>query len=272
MIKRNLILLLSFFILALSNAQNFDIEIENMAKTMARELNKKNELDIAVYPFYNKAKKHTDLSRLISDDFSVYLTKNRTNYKIIERSLLEQMMEEHQLNEEGLIDPRTAKEFGMLIAADAYVTGKTMVLSTYIRLHIFAIDTQTGERIYSDYKKIPLDHDIAEFVGIDLRKREDKENLYKSEDKECAKLQVGDFCFFNKTKNSLSVRIQPVTTSYSKTRSISVQPNEKKCFKNLSSNLSYKYSALKSQIFIGEIIPQGEFFVKTCKSHVISIR
>jgi len=258
--------------LAFSYAQDFDKEIENMAKTMAKELNKKNGLDLAVYPFYNNDKKYTDLSKLISDDFSVYLTKNGTNYKIIERSLLEQMMEEHQLNEEGLIDPRTAKEFGMLIAADAYVTGKTMVLSTYVRLHIFAIDTQTGERIYSDYKKIPLDYDIAEFVGINLKKREYKENQYKSEDKECAKLQMGDFCFLNNTTNSLTVRVHSGIKSRSNTRSISVQPNERKCFKNLSSNKTYKYTALKSQIFLGEIIPQGEFFVKTCKSDVISIR
>ena len=274
MIKRIVLVLVSTLIFSLSYAQNFDLAIENMAKNMAKKLNEKNDLDIAVYPFYNKAKKQTDLSKLISDDFSVYLNQSASHFKIIERSFLEQMMEEHQLNDEGLIDPRTAKEFGMILAADAYITGKTMVLGAHVRLHVFAIDTQTGERIYSDFKKIPLDYDIAEFVGIDLKKRKDKENQYRSEDKECAKLQVGDFCFMNKTKNNLTIKINSITTlrNQSNSRSISVQPNERKCFKNLSANKSYRYTALKSQIFIGEIIPKGEFFVETCKSDVISIR
>ena len=78
----------------------------------------------------------------------------------------------------------------------------------------------------------------------------------------------------NKTKNNLTIKINSITTlrNQSNSRSISVQPNERKCFKNLSANKSYRYTALKSQIFIGEIIPKGEFFVETCKSDVISIR
>lgn len=274
MLKRNILLLISTLIFSLSYAQNFDIAIENMAKNMAKKLNKKNDFNVAVYPFYNKAKKQTDLSKLISDDFSVYLNQSAIHFKTIERTFLEQMMEEHQLNEEGLIDPRTAKEFGMLLAADAYITGKTMLMSTYIRLHLFAIDTQTGERIYSDFKKIPLDYDIAEFVGItDLKNRKEKESSYVSSDKNCAQLNVGDFCFNNQTGNRVTVKIsENQRLNNFSPRSISLQPNEKKCFKSIPGNRSYKYIAKKSQIFIGDIIPKGDFFVKACETETINIR
>jgi len=267
-----------FFLITIglnSQGQNFDMALQSLAKSAAYKIGQKSNLNLVVYPFYNQKKQHTDLSRLISDDFSVYLAENKQHFKLYDRSYLEQMMQEHQLNEEGLIDPATAKKFGMLIAADAYITGKVMVFPTYIRLHVFAIDTQTGERIYSGFKKIPIDEDIAEFLGIkDLKRRKSKEELYKSSNSDCARENVGDFCFVNHTRNRLSVTINKLSGGqavYGTQRKLSLEPNEKKCFKNLEKG-SWYYSARKSQVFIGDIIPKGEFYVKTCQSDYIILR
>jgi len=253
-------------------AQNFDEELEKMAKSMATKLNTKSNLDVAVYPFYNKDKKQTDLSKLISDDFSVYLDQNSASFKVMERSLLEQMMAEHQLNDEGLIDPRTAKEFGMLIAADAYITGKILIISTYVRLQVFAIDTQTGERIYSDYKKIPLDHDIAEFVGVNLKERMDKVDMYKSSNPDCTGQQVGDYCFVNKLNVPLYVLVSNTGVMATFYRNLTIAPNSKACVKNLSANKSYYYQCSKSSVVISDVLYQSEFQVKTCKSDYAIIR
>ncbi len=267
-----------FFLLTFglnSQGQNFDMALQSLAKSAAYKIGQNSNLNLVVYPFYNQKKQHTDLSRLISDDFSVYLAQNKQHFKLYDRSYLEQMMQEHQLNEEGLIDPATAKKFGMLIAADAYITGKIMVFPTYIRLHVFAIDTQTGERIYSGFKKIPIDEDIAEFLGIkDLKRRKSKEELYKSSDSDCAREKIGDFCFINHTRNRLSVsitKINPGQYLHGAPRTMSLEPNEKKCFKNLKKG-SYHYRAQKSQIYIGDIIPKGDFYVKTCQSDYIILR
>ena len=258
------------------HAQDFDMALRSITKTTAIKLNAQNKtLNVVVYPFYNRKNKHTDLSRLISDDFSVYLSEFKNRYKIFDRSYLEQMMQEHRLNEEGLIDPSTAKKFGMLIAADVYITGKVMLFGTSIRLHVFAIDTQTGERVFSGFKRIPLDEDMASFLGIkDYKKRKDKEEMYKSTNPNCAAEKVGDYCFVNKTSNRLTVYLQNLKDSQfygGYIRNLSLNPNEKKCFKNLPEG-GYKYIARKSQVYIGDIIPQGEFYVKTCLSNYIIIR
>lgn len=253
-------------------SQNFDTELEQVAKRMAQKLSVKNNMNIAVYPFYNNKKKKTDLSVLVSEDFTNYLNNYNKTFKIIDRAYLEEMMEEHQLNEEGLIDPATAKQFGMIIAADAYITGKVHVFANTIRLNLVAINTQTGERICSEYKKLPLDYDIASFVGIDLKKREDEAAMYKSSNPDCAKEQVGDFCFVNKTNTNLNIRIVNVSPPYHTMRTISLTPNEKKCITNLAANKTYLYSATKDVIIIGDRTIKGEFTVKTCQSNFILLK
>ena len=261
------------FILITSNlfAQTFDTTLEQVSKQMAAKLNAKSNLDVAVYPFFNNQKKKTDLSNLVSEDFTSYLNNYNTNFKIIDRAYMDQLMEEHQLNEEGLIDPATAKKFGMIIAADVYITGKVHLFANSIRMNLVAINTQTGERIASVYKKLPLDYDIAQFVGVDLKKREEKASLYKSSNPDCATQKVGDICFINKQHNDLDVTVSDITGGRTTNvrRRISIIPNEKKCIYNLSTKYLYRYVASKYAIIIGERMPQGEFQIKTCKSDFI---
>ena len=270
---KNIFILFLFLNLTL-NAQNFDKTLEMAAKDMAAKLNTKSGIDVAVYPFFNGKKQKTDLSNLVSEDFTNYLNNYNTNFKLIDRAYMEQLMEEHKLNEEGLIDPATAKQFGMIIAADVYITGKVHLFSTNIRLNLVAINTQTGERVASIYKKIPLDYDIAAFVGIDLKQREEKASLYKSSNPDCDKQLVGDICFINKRQGNLNVNIMDISKSYRTTitRRISIVPGEKKCFYNLPTKYNYHYSATKNVITIGEPLPSGEFQIKICKSDYIILR
>ena len=270
----NKITVLFLFLTITVNAQNFDKALELAAKDMAVKLNTKSGIDVAVYPFFNNKKQKTELSNLVTEDFANYLNNYNANFKLIDRAYMEQLMEEHKLNEEGLIDPATAKQFGMIIAADAYITGKVHLFSTNIRLNLVAINTQTGERIASVYKKIPLDYDIAEFVGIDLKQREEQASLYKSSNPDCEEQQVGDMCFINKQRQNLNVKITEINKRYldRTTRYLSVAPGEKKCFYNLSTKNFYHYTATKDIISIGEPIPKGEFQVKTCKSDYIILR
>lgn len=261
---------LIFLIILMSstiNAQTFDNDLEQIAMRMAKKLSIKNNLSIAVYPFYNSKKQKTDLSTLVSEDFTNYLNNYNNKFKIIDRAYLEQMMDEHRLNDEGLINPSTAKQFGMIIAADIYITGKVHLFANTIRLNIVAIDTQTGERICSEYKKLPLDYDIAEFVGIDLKKREDKANQYKSSNENCAQERVGDYCFVNKQRQNLNIKISNIELKSYFHRTITVAPNEKKCFNNLSAKFTYTYIATKDMILIGDRIPKGEFTIKICRSN-----
>lgn len=272
MIKK-LVFILLMLTFSVMQAQSFDKSLEKMAEEMAVKLNRTNNLKFAVYPFYDKVNKHSDLSRLMSDDFSVYLDQKSINYSIMERNLLEQYMTEHQMNDEGLIDPATAKEFGMLIAVDAYITGKILIMSTYIRLHVFAINTQTGERIYSGFKKIPLDQDIAEFVGIhDLKEKQEKANMHVSSNADCAEQNVGDYCFVNRGTKPIFILLTNTGMMLTFSRRLTVAPNDKGCFKNLPAGKSYYYQVSDNRVVISKVLYEGDIQVNVCKSDYKTIR
>lgn len=272
MIKK-LVLILLMLTFSVMHAQSFDMSLEKMAEEMAVKLNRTNNLKFAIYPFYDKNKKHTDLSRLISDDFSVYLAQNAKSYSIMERDLLDQYMQEHQMNEEGLIDPKTAKEFGMLIAVDAYITGKVMVMSTYVRLHVFAINTQTGERLYSDFQKIPLDEDIAEFVGIyNLKEKQEKANMYISSNADCAQQKVGDYCFVNDGNKPIYILLTNTGPMLTFSKRLTVAPHDKGCFKNLPAGKSYYYQVSDNRVVISKVLYEGDIQINLCKSDYKIIR
>ena len=270
---KKLIIILMLCWSAQINAQAYDLAMQQAARSMARQLNANAKLNVAIYPFYDRHKQQTQLSRMMSEDFAVNLSQYRQNFKIIDRNYLEQMMAEHHLNEEGLIDPRTAKKFGMIIAADAYITGKILLMGTHVRLNVFAIDTETGERIASLFKRIPLDQELADFLGIkNFRQQLKRQELYRSSNPDCATQGVGDMCFVNKTNKTLNLQISESSYSHGAGKRMSLQPGERKCFNDLKAGKTYRYKALPAMIIIGDIVPKGMFRVKTCESDVIMLQ
>ena len=55
----------------------------------------------------------------------------------------------------------------MLIAADAYITGKVYVFNSIIRLKIKVTDTQTGKIIATGSQKLPITYDMAQYLELE---------------------------------------------------------------------------------------------------------
>jgi TolB-like protein len=226
------------------NSQNFDAEIEKSAKEMSVKLNQYGKLNVAVYPFYPSKKELNELSLLISEELSIYLLKHKTNFKLIDRSYLDQMLQEHKLNSEGLIDPATAKRFGMIIAADFYITGKVYVIDDIVRIQLHAINTETGERLYSDFAKFTLDKTIAEIAGIkNYKEVKDESELHRSHNSKCNEQKVGDYCFVNNSNKHALVYLEKMGNAYMffGAEELRISPGEKECFMNLEEGYKYEY-------------------------------
>lgn len=269
-----LTLLLLLVNVAFTFAQNFEDEIEKSAREMAVKLNHSGNIDVAIYPFYAAEESYADLSVLISEELSIDISKYKTGFKIIDRSYLEQMMQEHRLNSEGLIDPKTAKKFGMIIAADYYVTGKVYLIDDKVRVQIFVINTETGERLYSDFAKFFLDKTLATIAGIkNYKEVKDESDLYESKNPKCAEQNVGNYCFVNNTNHTIYISIS--SNNYGSNDYISkrldIASKDKACLFDLPESLNYSYSVYfcnPSLPAIGGCFPEysGSFYVKTCKS------
>jgi TolB-like protein len=250
--------------------QNFDLQLKNLTKRFAAKINEKDSMDIAVYPFYGK-KRITEASRLVYEDFRSYLNQFNKHFKIVDREYMEEMLREHQLNQEGLINPATAKQFGMMIAADAYITGKVFIFNTYLRVRLYLIDTETGESIASEYGKIPLEEDIAVFLGInDLQEKKKEAEQLQNDNPDCANKKLADVCFINRSNKTFNVSIS--SSYYQESQKISLNPGEKKCFENIRAYITYHYLARPRTVFLGDILPKGVFDLTPCSVENIVIR
>jgi hypothetical protein len=217
----------------------------------------------------DKKSESTDLGIHVTDEFWSYLTNQAQKYQVMDRGSMDNYMTEHQLNSEGLINPATAKQFGMLIAADAYITGTVFVFSsTVLRLKVKLVNTETGQILAAASGKLPLDYDMAQYLGITNWKQSKEEaSLNKSTNPNCDVLNVGDFCFENKRREVYTVKIHdinnnsPLSTMY---REITVQPGQTNCFRDLPlKNFGVNIFPSRGIVYSGET-QTSSFYVEEC--------
>lgn len=267
------ILIISCFSIQIIHSQDFDKSIAKVIESISKELNKKGNKDfqIAIYPFkYNKENEDI-LAEYVTEEFWDIMPKSAINYEVIDRATFDEYFKEHKLKSKGLIDPKTEKQFGMLIAADAYITGKVYVFNSIIRLRVTVTDTQTVKVITTESGKLPITYDIANYMGIkNWKEKKVEAEKNKSSNPNCEQEEVGDICFQNNSKIQCKITIQDTESVLSNGyRTLTVDPNKYSCFKNLSP-MAYYYSVSKEGSY--KRLREGNFQIKTCQSEIIEIK
>ena len=92
-----------------TKAQDFDKEVGKTITDIAIQLNKKRNIQIAIYPFRFLKENEEGLAEYITDEFWEGLPKKATSFEVMDRATFEEYFQEHQLRAEGLIDPSTEK-------------------------------------------------------------------------------------------------------------------------------------------------------------------
>ncbi|MCK8480930.1 CsgG/HfaB family protein [Psychroserpens algicola] len=267
------VLVLFFFTIQMSHAQDFDNSISKVIESISSDLNEKgNEnFQIAIYPFkYNKENEDV-LAEYVNEEFWDIMPKSAINYEVMDRATFDEYFQEHSLKSKGLIDPKTEKQFGMLIAADAYITGKVYVFNSIIRLRVTVTDTQTGKIITTASGKLPITYDIATYMGLkNWKEKKIEAEKNKSSNPNCDKENVGDICFQNNSTSMYEIKIQDIDRTISSIhREITIDTKEYGCFKNLPAQAySYRFRLKNSS---GISYKKGNFYINICQSKVIEL-
>ncbi len=128
---------------------------------------------LAVFPFTNGGsfgKDKEDLAPLEVGIQQMLLTELSQNasLRIVDRSVLKQMMEEQNLGTSGRVDPATAARVGKLVGARYAITGVFMDLNDHFRMDGRIVDVQTGEVLKGqevDAKKDDLYQLLVQLAG-----------------------------------------------------------------------------------------------------------
>jgi TolB-like protein len=103
-------------------------------------------LALAVLPFTMKGRLDPADGDVLAERMVTQLV-NLRRFRVIERSALEKLLKEQQLQVSGVVDEATAVKVGKVAGADAIVLGSASVAGANARINTRVVDTETGEAI-----------------------------------------------------------------------------------------------------------------------------
>ena len=119
--------------------------LDSLAKKLAAGAATLDNKKIAVLTFPYHDEKISSGSTLVSERLTTCLVGHK-GLRVLERSLLGELLKEKRLSETGVIDPRSLKAIGKIFDADAIVTGTLIDLpNNTTEINARLIRTDTGE-------------------------------------------------------------------------------------------------------------------------------
>jgi len=120
-----------------------DLKLTDLTNQIVNSMLESRKTKIAVIEFSDLDGKVTEFGKFLAEELitRLFLTNK---FEVIERNLLNKIMEEHKLSFTGLIDPETAKELGRILGVDAIATGTVTDLGQSVKINSRLITTETG--------------------------------------------------------------------------------------------------------------------------------
>jgi curli biogenesis system outer membrane secretion channel CsgG len=153
MLIRQKSVLLSGLVLLLSLSTVQASSLKSVAKKLAKGVSKTTNKHIAVLPFWYPDGARSTGSSIVAERLTTLLVDR--DVSVIERSLLDKVLEEMRLENSGLTDVQSAQKLGRMLGVDAVVTGILDDLNDQeTELNARLIRTETGEVLAAATTKV----------------------------------------------------------------------------------------------------------------------
>ena len=123
---------------------SLDSQMAELVDQIVSSLAQNDKSKIAVMDFVNMSGQTTKLGRYLSEELTtrLYLTGM---FEVIERKLLDKIVEEQKISLSGMIDESTAAELGRVLGVDAIASGTITDLGTSVKVNARLISAETGK-------------------------------------------------------------------------------------------------------------------------------
>lgn len=145
-------------------ASELDRQLDDLTKQITEDIAQSEKLTIAVLQFSNLQGKVTEFEKFIAEELTTRLVKTK-KFNVVERQLLDKILEEYKLNLIGLIDPNSAKELGKLLGVSAIVCGTTTELEKTIKINARVIATETGSILSAATEELAINEDLNKLLA-----------------------------------------------------------------------------------------------------------
>jgi len=146
------------------SSKDLDKQIDILAQQIISSLEVQKTNKIAVIEFPNLEGNVTGLGKYLEEELTTRLFRTG-KFQIIERQLMNKMMEEQKLSATGLIDEKTASKFGRILGVDALATGTLAELHTSVKANARLIAVETGTVFAVASVNIPINKEVEVLLG-----------------------------------------------------------------------------------------------------------
>jgi TolB-like protein len=143
-------------------------EVTSLAATLEDNLSKLPNRAVAVVDFTDLQGSVTELGRFLAEELSVSLVSSNPHLRVIDRTHLKALLQEHKLAATGIIDPATARKLGEIAGVQILVTGTITPFGDSVRCAVKALDTSTAEIFGAATTEIPRTKGIEDLLSRGL--------------------------------------------------------------------------------------------------------
>jgi len=122
-----------------------DRAITDLARQIIRSIpGSSAKIKIVVIDFPDLDGKVTEFGQYVAEELTTRLFRTR-KFKVMERRLLNKVLEEQKLTLKDVFDPNSAQKMGNLLGVDAIVSGTIAEVSSDLKVNARIISTTTGQ-------------------------------------------------------------------------------------------------------------------------------
>lgn len=143
--------------------QNLDSKLDELVSQIVTSLSQNQKTKIAIIEFSDIQGKVSNFGRYLAEELTtrLYLTGK---FEVVERQLLNKILQEHQLSLSGMIDENSAVELGKILGVDAIATGSITDLGSGVKVNARLISTESGKVFSVASVKIMKDDTIRKLL------------------------------------------------------------------------------------------------------------
>ncbi len=146
------------------STQTMDSKLYDLVSQIVLSLSQNQKSKIAIIEFSDIQGKVSNLGRYLAEELTtrLYLTGK---FEIVERQLLNKILQEHQLSLSGMIDENSAVELGKILGVDAIATGSITDLGSNVKVNARLISAKSGKVFSVASVEIPKDETVKLLLG-----------------------------------------------------------------------------------------------------------
>jgi TolB-like protein len=163
--------------------KSLNTQLDKLTDQIVNSMISEDKTKVAVIEFPDLRGNVSEFGQYISEELITRLFITR-KFEVIERRLLNKVLDEQKLSVSDLIDPNSIKELGKLLGVDAIVTGTVTDLGTNLKINARIISTETGAVFAVASTEILKDESVIKLLNrFSVTQKLEEKELQKIEER-----------------------------------------------------------------------------------------